>query len=172
MKRILIFILLPVFVTCRDGRSSLLLDAPQDTVCLESCIEEAFEYYLQSVDKYNPCIVEPVYYFVRFTMFGDGLDTMVLISRHRNDASTEGYKGCTAIREYKILVFDEDNLGSDFYNINFLKKEYPCDSGAYSGWIGNELMEGLGMIIRDSVFDFFGSILPDDWKPIPIYKKR
>lgn len=170
MKKLLIFILLPVFVTCRDGRSSLGLDAPRDTACMESCVEEAFDYYLQSVDQYNPCMAEPVCYFVRFAIWG-GRDTMVLVSRHRNGASVEGYKGCAAIRGYKILVFDEDNLGGDFYNIDFLEKEYPCDSGTCSRGSGDERMEGLGMIVRDSVFDFLGSIPPDDWKPIPIHRK-
>lgn len=95
-----------------------------------------------------------------------------LIVRYRNDAYKEGYKGCAAIGRYKVLVFDEDNLGSDFYKINLLKNDKPCDSGAYPRGSEDELLMALGMIKHDSVFDFFGCIPPDDWEPIPIRRKR
>lgn len=171
-KTLLIFNFLLIFVACRDGHTSLEFDTPLDTACIESCIEEGFRYYIKDMNRDNLSTPDTEYYCVIFTKFCNDRDTMVLIVRYRNDAYKEGYKGCAAIGRYKVLVFDEDNLGSDFYKINLLKNDKPCDSGAYPRGSEDELLMALGMIKHDSVFDFFGCIPPDDWEPIPIRRKR
>lgn len=172
MKLFVIFSFLLVFVACSDSHTSLEVDTPLDTVCIESCIEDAFKYYLQNVDKYNPCLKESVCYYVQFYKYAGCRDTMVDIGRYRINAYPKGYKGCTEIDTFKVLVFDEDDLGGDFYNTNLLEKDEPCISDMPSRDSNDEILFGLGMVVQDSVINWRQGVLPDNWKPIPIRKKR
>ena len=113
-----IFCISLLLVSCNNGMNeNPILIQPT----LSSCIEEAFTFFI----KYEKHPDTTGYYSISFHKDIEELgvwdDTLILIGKPNGFFPKDGFKGYATIGDFKILVFDKQNLGGSFYNQDSLK---------------------------------------------------
>lgn len=122
MKKLVIFLAASILISsCRNIIGHDGLDYTEPSSGVSSCIEEAFYYYIdQENDSDTAC-----FYSIDFLIEVPGFplnDTLIGIYRMNDNSPMDGFKGVTNIGNYKILIFDKNDVGGDFYISDSLRK--------------------------------------------------
>ena len=163
MKRMFLYAALSlVLFSCRNGvetekESESLAPRPK----VAKCIEEAFAYFIKH--ERNP---DTATLYSMSIMNGEpGFaieDTVICFGRQNIYMSTDGFKGQASIGNYKILVFDNKNIGGSFFNRAALETlaldtlEFPAEASSFDCFI-----------IR-SEYLYLRGYQPDDFERIKI----
>lgn len=113
-----IFCMSLLTISCCNGKN----DEPiQIQPALSSCLVEAFTCFIEN--EKNPDTI--YYYSISFHKDDEELcvwdDTLILIGRPNEYFPQEGCKGYATLGNFKLLVFDKQNLGASFFNQDSLK---------------------------------------------------
>ncbi|MBO4308063.1 MAG: hypothetical protein J5848_07125 [Bacteroidales bacterium] len=119
MKKIIIPVITLLTVACYNNSESEVLG--RNGLCrkLSPCIEDAFAYYIKHEDNPDTSTI----YLMEFLVGEPGFpqdDTLILFCACCNRQLADGIKGIMTIGEYKVLVFDKQNVGNKFYNVDSL----------------------------------------------------
>ena len=131
---------------------------------LAPCIEEAFAYYIGSEDDHDTSY----FYMMSFSKGEPGCpenDTMLSFCKYHDNMLAIGLRGITNIGEYKLLVFDDKNVGKDFYNLDSLRA---VDLGCCGLSYNEDIADCCTYVLDGSMYLKIWGIQPDDYVPIKI----
>ena len=164
MKKTVVLTLIALFLwSCHNNINSedvasKHISAPK----VAQCIEEAFAYYIGREDNPDTSIVY-VMEFSRGYPSSKQEDTLIAFGQMHKRMPLNGLKGFVTIGDYKLLVFDESGIGTNFYNLDSLQEvdlrslEFSTDS----------IMIFRDFIIVDSLLEMVG-VQADDFVPIRV----
>lgn len=166
MKNVLIIVLtFFLFISCQNKPNISLPNGEYDQAPLAPCINEAFAYFIKYEEGYDEAIDTSAYYELDFWYMEPEFpinDTIIWMGRRNSRMPTDGFKGYTTIGNYKLLVFDKNNVGHYFYNQDSLKY-INLDSLSFT----TATSSGPAFVVHDSLLLIYNR-QPDGYEPIKI----
>lgn len=163
MKKIFSFILISFIVwSCHNNNSIEIAFKHVPAPKVAPCIEKAFFYFIEHECNLDTSIV----YFMEFSRGYPSSkleDTMIVFGQMHERIPLNGFKGLVTIDDYKLLVFDESDIGTKFYDLDSLKK---IDLSSHSFSTKN-IMLVRDYIISDG-FLYLVGVQPSDFIPIKV----
>lgn len=113
-----IFYITLLLISCRSDKHD---ETIQIQPTLASCLEEALSWFIEH-ENYTDT---SYFYSISFHEYNEKLcvwdDTLILIGKPNKLFPKEGFKGYTTVGDFKLLVFDKQDLGKSFFNQDSLK---------------------------------------------------
>lgn len=154
-----------LLISCHNNNiESVEYDYTNHYPRLASCIDDAFAYFIKTEDDRDTSI----YYMMIFLKGESGFpekDTILYFCKFCMSESASGFKGLTHIGDYKLLVFDKHDVGTNFYNIDSLKK---IDLSGFGMSASNNIIDCCAYVIDGCGYLMILGVQPDDFEPIKI----
>lgn len=143
---------------------------------MAKCIEEAFSYFITHFEEDTNT---SNFYALEFQNgvpeFGLLNDTAICFCKLHTryyeewikDSLIDYYKGTLMINQYKLVVFDKNDVGNHFYNNNCLEL-INLDSLNFPSSEGLTLV--MTLVLDDGKYLQWYDVQPEDWSPIKIQK--
>ena len=169
MKKIGVTFIISIFaIACHNN--SKYVTSGEEQLCpkLSSCIEEAFAYYIkheENPDTSTICLME---FLVGEYGFPQD-DTLICFCMYDNRHSSDGLKGIIAIGGYNVLVFDKQNVGKEFYNVDSL---VDTDISELCLSIPEDAIDCCAFVLDGNPYLYLLGCQPDDFVPIKIDRKQ
>ena len=113
-----IFCMFLLLISCHCG----MLEKPiQIQPTLSPCLEEAFSWFIGNEEHPDTASFYSISFHKDNEEFCVWDDTLILIGKPNELFPKEGFKGYATIGDFKILFFDNQNLGGSFFNQDSLK---------------------------------------------------
>ncbi|MBP5515432.1 MAG: hypothetical protein J6X86_00640 [Bacteroidales bacterium] len=122
MKKIIPFTLISLILfSCHNSTTSEeFVSKSTPTPKVAPCIEKAFAYFIGH-EKNPDTSVCYVLEFLKGYLGNELEHTRIAFGPMHKSMPLNGFKGLITIGDYKLLVFDESNIGTCFYNTDSLK---------------------------------------------------
>ena len=171
----LFFVVFSALASCQNRTQPIGLDSKAKTPCVAKCIEEAFSYFIAHEQDPDTSNFYALVFENGVPEFGLLNDTAIcfykLHTRYYEewikDSLIDSYKGIMMINQYKLVVFDENDVGEHFYNNSCLE---PTDLNS----LNLPSLEGLTLVMTlvldDGKYLQWYDVQPEDWSPIKIQK--
>lgn len=175
MKKIfLFFFIFLILLSCQNCTDNNEFTNNVETPCMAKCIVEAFSYFITHFEEDTNT---SNYYALEFQNgvpeFGLLDDTAICFYKIRTefydgwikDSLIDSYKGIMMINQRQLVVFDENDVGKQFYKNNCL--EY-IDLDSLEFPSSEEFALEMMLVLDDGKYLQWYDVKPDDWSPIKI----
>lgn len=165
MKEILIFTIFSILAAaCHNNSESEVPERKHACPKMSSCLEDAFAYYIKHEN--NPDT--STFYLMEFLVGASGFpqdDTLICFYAYNKRQLAEDFRGLMTIGDYKVLVFDKQNVGKNFYNIDSL---IDTDLNKLCISSSENLIDCCAFVLDGDSYLYLLGCQPDDFLPIKI----
>lgn len=167
MNKTIFILFVGLFVSCQNNVRLDLVGEKNSSAGISQCIRDAFTYFIEHED----CPDTSYIYSMEFLTGVPGFpveDTMIgfymMSEGIPMDNRIEAFKGLAIIDNYKVMVFDGQNIGKKFYNSDSLKRTN-IDSLKFPSV---DIVECCAFVLNGNDRLELVGIQPDDFVPIKI----
>ncbi len=165
MKKIAIMTIFSILAAaCHNNCESTTPVREHSCPKLSPCLEKSFDYYIKHEDNPDTSTI----YLMEFTVGEPGFpqdDTLIFFYAYNNRLPADDLRGIMTIGDYKVLVFDKQNVGKNLYNIDSLRD---TDLNRLCISSSEDLISCCAFVLNgDSCLNLLGR-QPDDFVPIKI----
>lgn len=167
MKKTFFLLFIGLSVSCHDNVRLDVVGEKNSSTGISPCIKEAFTYFIEHEGHPDTSYI----YSMEFLTGVPGYpveDTMLgfymMSEGMPMDNRIEAFKGFAIIDNYKVLVFDSQNIGKKFYNSDSLKW-INLDGLTYPSV---DIVECCAYVLNGNNHLELVGVQPDDFVPIKI----
>lgn len=118
-----VFLIINVFllISCNNNSGLEKPDNKPPCPTVSQFVNEAFQYFIEHEDTPDTSTV----YKMTFIRGASGFpeeDTIMEFCQMLADGNEKGLRGIIHIGDYKVLIFDEKKIGTNFYNMDSVKE--------------------------------------------------
>lgn len=135
---------------------------PHSTV--SQFVNEAFQYFIEHEDTPDTSTIYKITFMSGVPGFSKE-DTLIEFCQMLADGDEKGLRGITHIDNYKVLIFDENKIGADFYNMDSVKE---VDLNNLRLSTSEEMIACYAFVLDGSANLELIGCQPDDFVPIRI----
>lgn len=106
-------------VACHNNTEYVTVGEEQLSPKLSPCMEDAFAYFIKHEENPDTSTIYMMEFLVGELGFPQD-DTLICFCMYDKRHSADGLRGIMVIGDYKVLVFDKQNVGDEFYNADSL----------------------------------------------------
>lgn len=168
MKKVLYISLISILVAaCHGNTQPVAIGNNNMCLKLSPWLEEAFTYFIEHEKKPDTSTV----YLMEFTLGEPGFplnDTLIYFCEYYKNHLTDGFMGIITIGDYKVCVFDKQNVGSKFYAADSLMD---MDLNRLCLSPPEDLINCCAFILDGDTYLYLLGCQPDDFVPIKIERE-